>query len=74
MAIANELSSDVAAAVLAHDEAGIAGKTENLVEIVRDFHSTLRHLTIEARRSRVHQIQMGTQSASPLNRAVSGNS
>ncbi len=74
MAIANELSSDVAAAVLAHNEVGVEDKTENLVEIVRDFHSALRHLTVEARRSRVHQVQSTEPSPSPINRAASGNS
>ena len=74
MAIANELSSDVAAAVLAHNEAGVEDQTENLVEIVRGFHSALRHLTIEARRSRVHQNYSAMQPTMPVKRAVSGNS
>ena len=74
MAIANELSSDVAAAVLAHNAAGVEDKTGSLFKIVRDFHMALRHLTIEARRSRVHQNYSAAQPTLPVKRAASGNS
>jgi hypothetical protein len=53
MGIANELSSDVAAAVLArkdHEQAG----TNELVEIVRNFHDAMRDLTGEERRRRIY--------------------
>jgi hypothetical protein len=53
MGIANELSSDVAAAVLArkgHEQAG----ANELVEIVRNFHDAMRDLTGEERRRRIY--------------------
>jgi hypothetical protein len=53
MAIANELSSDVAAAVLAHKEKGARAEIRDLVEIIRNFYSVLRPLTVEARRRRI---------------------
>lgn len=67
MGIANELSSDVAAAVLARRP----GETKELVEIVRDFHSAMRDLVGEERRRRLSQLpeaespqQAGGQAAS----------
>ena len=61
MGIANELSSDVAAAVLASRP----GETKELVEIVRDFHSAMRDLMGEERRRRLSQLPP----AEPTNRA-----
>lgn len=61
MGIANELSSDVAAAVLARRP----GETKELVEIVRDFHSAMRDLVGEERRRRLSQLPP----AEPPNRA-----
>lgn len=52
MAIANELSSDVATAVLAHQENEDQSKTTELKEILLNFYSALRPLTTEARRRR----------------------
>jgi hypothetical protein len=51
MAIANELSSDVATAVLAHKQKGQSNTTE-LKEILLNFYSALRPLTTESRRRR----------------------
>jgi predicted transcriptional regulator len=50
MSIANELSSDIAAAVLArkNDEASV--DSSELKDVVMQVHSTLRHLTTEARK------------------------
>lgn len=50
MSIANELSSDVANAVLSRqDEQGALNSTE-LKAVVLSIHTTLRHLTSEARK------------------------
>lgn len=48
MSIAHELSSDVAAAVLAHIEEPLQDRNE-LVEVVMEVHSTLQELSEEAR-------------------------
>lgn len=52
MSIANELSSDVAAAVLARREDGSSQNVRDLVGVVEEVHTTLRRLTAEARRRR----------------------
>lgn len=54
MAIANELSSDVAAAILATKDNEAHADSKDLIEIVRNFHSALRPLTAEERRRRLH--------------------
>jgi hypothetical protein len=52
MSIANELSSDVANAVLSRqDEKGVLNSTE-LKDVILNVHSTLRHLTSEERKNR----------------------
>lgn len=74
MAIANELSSDVATAVLAHGENGTQAERKALIEIVRNFYSALRPLTTEARRRRVRsQAPDETPPSSSSTRAASGN-
>lgn len=50
MSIAHELSSDVAAAMLARRDDKTAGSARDLAEVVREVHTTLRQLTSEARR------------------------
>jgi hypothetical protein len=50
MSIAHELCSDVAAAVLAREKDEPAHDTNELLEVVKGVHSTLRELTAEARR------------------------
>lgn len=54
MGIANELSSDVAAAVLARKDQQPQAGTNELVEIVRNFHDAMRDLTGEERRRRIY--------------------
>jgi hypothetical protein len=65
MGIANELSSEVVAAVFAREARSARAETEELVEIVRDFHSAVRDLVSEERRRRVSQLP----GAEPLSRA-----
>lgn len=50
MSIAHELSSDVAAAVLAAEEGEAPGDTGGRAELVMEVHSTLRRLSAEHRR------------------------
>ena len=56
MSIANELSSEVAAAVLAHDKEKGQEQTEELTRVVLAVHSTLRRLTGDERRRRAQTI------------------
>ncbi len=50
MSIANELSSDVAAALLSRREEERGVDSSRLVNVIVEVHSTLRHLTAEARK------------------------
>ena len=50
MSISNELSSDVAAAILAADKDESAHDATELAEMVLEVHSVLRRLTAEGRR------------------------
>jgi hypothetical protein len=52
MAIANELSSEVASAVLAHLDRNDQSRTEELKEILVRFYLALRSLTKDSRRAR----------------------
>lgn len=72
MGIANELSSDVAAAVLARKDKEQAGKNE-LIEIVRNFHSALRDLTGEERQRRRAHTSSSSESRQANTRAASGH-
>lgn len=72
MGIANELSSEVAAAVLARRPETTRAGTEELVEIVRDFHSTMRALVSEERRRRVAQVSSAESAPQGGGRAASG--
>ena len=63
MGIANELSSDVVAAVLARKSDGGQVGTKELLEIVRNFHSALRDLTDEERRRRVLPLDSASSQA-----------
>ncbi|MGI8566299.1 MAG: hypothetical protein ACR2LZ_07440 [Pyrinomonadaceae bacterium] len=74
MSIANELSCDVVAAMLARKEDQTKSNSKALTEIVLEFHSTLRHLTDEERQRRRAQILFTPEPAPPENsRAASGN-
>jgi hypothetical protein len=77
MSIVNELSSDVAAAVLINAENKVQTDPKALMEIVRDFYSALRPLTKAARRRRTKvlpSIEPPAPSPKPNSRAASGNS
>ncbi|MET0623356.1 MAG: hypothetical protein ABW250_10295 [Pyrinomonadaceae bacterium] len=50
MSIANELSSDVAAAVLSAEEGKAPGDANERAELVLEVHSTLRRLSADYRR------------------------
>jgi 16S rRNA C1402 N4-methylase RsmH len=50
MSIANELSSEVAEAVLARRQDESTQSTRDLAGMVKEVHSTLRRLTAESRR------------------------
>ena len=54
MGIPNELSSDVAAAVLARKDPQVQDGALTLIEIVRNFHSAMRDLKSEERRRRLY--------------------
>ena len=49
MSIANELSSDVAAAVLTRQSEAPTTESKELVGVIMEVHTTLRHLTVKAR-------------------------
>ena len=66
MSIANELSSEVATAVLANEKEKGQEQTEELTKVVLEVHSTLRRLTREERRRRTQNIAM-RQAASGSN-------
>ena len=71
MGIPNELSSDVAAAILARKDPQVQQGSLALIEIVRDFHSAMRDLKSEERRRRLY----ATLKAEPTeagSRAASG--
>lgn len=50
MSIANELSSEVAAAMLAREEDKDSVKSSGLLDVVLEVHTTLRRMTRQARR------------------------
>ena len=50
MSIANELSSDVAAAMIASHANRFSGSTQNLTRIVFELHATLQRLNRQSRR------------------------
>ena len=72
MALANELSSDVATAVLADKEDRAQVEKKELLEIIRNFYSALQPLTAEARRRRI-RAHSSNGLPTPATRAVSGS-
>jgi len=50
VSIANELSSDVAAAMITSHASRFSGSTQNLTRIVLELHSTLQRLNRQSRR------------------------
>lgn len=71
MGIANELSIDVAAAVLARKDQPLQAGTTELIEIVRNFHSAMRDLRGEERRRRP-RASSSTESPPASSQAASG--
>lgn len=69
MCIANELSSEVAAAVFERRPGTARAEAKELVEIVRDFHSAMRDLVSDERRRRVAQLP----AADSASQAASGS-
>lgn len=75
MSIANELSSDVATAVLTSNASKTHTDAQVLVDILLAFHSALQALTNEARRRRL-PAPINTscaEPAAPIKQAASGN-
>ncbi len=72
MSIANELSCDVAAAVLTRRGNHNQVKDQSLTEIVLEFHSTLRRLTGQERQRRRSQFVL-IAPPPPNTNAASGN-
>lgn len=72
MSIANELSCDVAAAMLARRDDAVEADQKNLSDIVLEVHTTLRQMTNEARRKR-RDARFLRPSSPASNTAVSGN-
>lgn len=66
MAISNELSSDVAVAILAHNKS--PQELKQLKEIILQVHSTLQEMSAETRTDRLkkQEPQKNTQSANGL--------
>jgi hypothetical protein len=65
MSIANELSSDVAAALLCRPEEERGLDSSRLVKVIVEVHSTLRQLTAEARRNRRRAAQVARANQTP---------
>lgn len=70
MSIDHELSSEVAAALLAPDEGESPRDARKLVEVVKEVHSTLRRLAAESRRRT--RGPSGPPDEPPAGRAASG--
>lgn len=71
MSIANELSSDVAAALLARQATPTAPSQIDLTELMLSFHATLRQLTDEERRRRRRALILGVPP--PTSNATAAN-
>lgn len=70
MSIDNELSSEVAAALLAPDEGKPPRDASRLAEVLKDVHSTLRQLEAESRLKT--RRPAGTRDEPPTGSAASG--
>lgn len=73
MSIANELSSDVATAMLARQNDATPQDASELAGVVIELHSTLRRMTLEARRNRRRPHTTPAAEPPPLSNAASGN-
>ncbi len=72
MSIANELSSDVAAAVLARENEEPAVEARKLLDLVKEVHTTLRHLTASARKKTRDSGKISQPAPSTGNAAAGG--
>lgn len=70
MSIDHDVSSEVAAALLAADEGETPRDPSRLAEVVREVHSTLRRLEAESRRK--HRRSASPTDEPPTGRAASG--
>lgn len=73
MSIANELSSDIAAAMLAPEEDKRSVKSSDLMDAILNVHTTLRHLSMEARRRDHRLLRDSSDPSSSRSRAANGN-
>jgi hypothetical protein len=69
MSISNELSGDVAAALLAENQDSDPAETNQLMEIVVQVHSTLRDMTAAERKER-RRFLRSVEAAAPGTRPV----
>ncbi len=72
MSIANEISCDVATAMLAQGEGAVEKDKKGLTDILLEVHTTLRQLTNEARQKRRDSRSVHLSAITSGN-AVSGN-
>lgn len=73
MSIANELSSDVATAVLARKNVETAQAKSELAGVVMKLHTTLRRLTLDARRKKRRAQATPAEEPPRSNAAASGS-
>jgi hypothetical protein len=73
MSIANELSSDVATAMLAQNDNETEQDASELAGVVIEVHSTLRRMTLDARRKKRHSQAPIADESPRSNNAASGN-
>jgi hypothetical protein len=73
MSIANELSSDVATAMLSRKDSETEPDTSELAGTVIEVHSTLRRMTRAARRKKLHPQESPADESLRSNNAASGN-
>lgn len=73
MSIANELSSDVATAMLARQDDVTPQDASERAGVVIEVHSTLRRMTLEARRNKRRPHTTPAEDPSRSNSAASGN-
>ena len=73
MSIANELSSDVATAMLAQKDNETEQDSSELAGVVIEVHSTLRRMTLDARRKKRRPQALPADESPRSNIPASGN-
>lgn len=73
MSIANELSSDVATAMLAQKDNETEQDASELAGVVMEVHSTLRRMTLDGRRKKRRSQTPPADESPRSNNAASGN-